>query len=326
VHATRPRGGPTKNATLRQLRAFECVARHLSFSRAATELHLTQPAVSTAVRQLESHAGAAMFEHVGHRIFLTAAGKQVLTGARAIMQQVRETEEALATLGDGGGSLNVAVISAGNYFFPGLLAEFKRRHANVNITLSVSNRDDVLRSLTDNLIDIAIMGRPPHTADMVSEPCATHPYVMIAPPHHPLAGKRRIAWPRLAQQRIIVRERGSDNRQTFDETCAEKKLVLRVAMEIASNETIKQSVIAGMGIGFLSAHTIAPELELKRLVVLDIAGFPVMRHWYSVYPRKKRLPPMALAFSEFLRAEGAELICRLTGVPARRKRGKARDG
>ena len=311
-----------KNATLRQLRAFECVARHLSYSRAATELHLTQPAVSTAVRQLESHAGAPMFEHVGHRIFLTPAGELVLASARAIMHQVREAEEALATLGSGGGSLNVAVISAGNYFFPGLLAEFQRRHSNVNITLSVSNRDDVLQGLTDNLIDIAIMGRPPRTADMVCEPCAPHPYVMIAPAGHALASKRRIAWTRLAQERIIVRERGSDNRQTFEETCAEKKLPLRVSMEIASNETIKQSVIAGMGIGFLSQHTIAPEMELKRLVVLDVAGFPVMRHWYSVHPRKKRLPPMALAFNEFLRADGAELIGRLAGIPGRKARRK----
>ncbi|MEP7155405.1 MAG: LysR substrate-binding domain-containing protein [Betaproteobacteria bacterium] len=315
-----------KNATLRQLRAFECVARHLSFSRAATELHLTQPAVSTAIRQLETHAGVPMFEHVGHRIFLTAAGQLVLSSARAIMQQVREAEEALATLGSGGGSLNVAVISAGNYFFPGLLAEFKRSQPNVSITLTVSKRDDVLRGLTDNIIDIAIMGRPPRTADMVSETCAPHPYVMIASPDHPLARKRRIAWARLAQERIIVRERGSDNRQTFEETCGEKKLPLRVAMEIASNETIKQSVISGMGIGFLSQHTIAPELELKRLVMLDIAGFPVMRHWYSVHPRKKRLPPMALAFNEFLRADGAKLIGRLTGIPGKPGRKKARPG
>ena len=179
-----------KNATLRQLRAFECVARHLSYSRAAAELHLTQPAVSTAVSQLESHAGTIMFEHLGHRIFLTAAGQVVLASARAIMQQVREAEEALAALGSGGGRLNVAVISAGNYFFPGLLAEFKRRHPNVSISLSVSNRDDVLHGLAENVIDLAIMGRPPKTADMACEPCAPHPYVMVAPPDHRLAGKR----------------------------------------------------------------------------------------------------------------------------------------
>lgn len=312
-----------KNATLRQLRVFECVARNLSFSRAAAELHLTQPAVSTAVSQLESHAGTVMFEHVGHRIFLTDAGQLVLASARAIMQQVREAEEALAALGSGGGSLNVAVISAGNYFFPGLLMKFKQRHPNVNISLSVSNRDEVLRGLADNAIDIAIMGRPPRSADLVSEPFAPHPYVIVAPPAHPLAGKRRIAWPALAAERIIVRERGSDNRLTFEETCrangktGKKVDMIAVAMEIASNETIKQSVIAGMGIGFLSQHTIAPELELKRLVVLDVTGFPVMRHWYSVRQRKKRLPPVALAFNEFLHADGAAIIGKLVDVPGK---------
>ena len=318
-----------KNATLRQLRAFECVARHLSFSRAAAELHLTQPAVSTAVSQLESHAGTAIFEHVGHRIFLTEAGRVVLAGARAIMQQVRSAEEALAALVSGGGSLNVAVISAGNYFFPGLLMAFKQRHPNVNISLNVSNRDEVLNGLANNVIDIAIMGRPPKNADLVCEPFAPHPYVMVATPGHRLAGKRRIAWPTLTKERIIVRERGSDNRQAFEETCrdngknaVQKGRVFAVAMEIASNETIKQSVIAGMGIGFLSQHTIAPELELHRLAILDVAGFPVMRHWYSVHQRKKRLPPVALAFNEFLRADGAALIGKLVGIPARPTRAK----
>ena len=318
-----------KNATLRQLRVFECVARHLSFSRAAAELHLTQPAVSTAISQLQSHAGTVMFEHVGHRIFLTDAGQVVLTSARTIMQQVREAEEALAALGSGGGSLNVAVISAGNYFFPGLLMEFKQRHPNINISLSVSNRDDVLNGLGDNAIDIAIMGRPPRSGDLISEPFAPHPYVMVAPPAHPLAGKRRIAWTLLAAERIIVRERGSDNRQTFEETCiangkksGKKPGDITVAMEIASNETIKQSVIAGMGIGFLSQHTIAPELELKRLVILDLAGFPVMRHWYSVRQRKKRLPPVALAFNEFMHTEGAAIIGKLVGIPGKANRGK----
>jgi DNA-binding transcriptional LysR family regulator len=313
---------------LRQLRAFECVARHLSFSRAAAELHLTQPAVSTAISQLESHAGADMFEHVGHRIFLTEAGQVVLASARTIMQQVREAEEALAALGSGGGSLNVAVISAGNYFFPGLLMAFKKRHPNVNISLSVSNRDDVLHGLANNAIDLAIMGRPPRSADLISEPFAPHPYVMVAEPGHSLASKKRIAWPALATERIIVRERGSDNRQTFEETCISLGVGgksadgVTVAMEIASNETIKQSVIAGMGIGFLSQHTIAPELELHRLVVLNISGFPVMRHWYSVRQRKKRLPPVALAFNEFLHVEGAAIIGRLVGIPGKAARQK----
>lgn len=309
-----------RNATLRQLRVFECVARHLSFSRAAEELHLTQPAVSTAVSQLESHAGLPLFEHLGHRVFLTEAGKVTLTSARAIIRQVREAEEALSLLGGiAGGTLNVAVISAGNYFFPGLLAAFQQRQPNVAITLKVNNRDELLRNLADNVIDIAIMGRPPKNADLISVPFAPHPYAIVARTDHPLAGKRRISWQSLARERLIVRERGSDNRATFDETNAGHPCALPVAMEIASNETIKQSVIAGMGIGFLSMHTIAPEQELKRLVVLDVAGFPIVRHWHVVHHRQKRLPPVAEAFTRFLHDEGGKLIDQLVNTPSTTK-------
>ncbi len=301
-----------RNATLRQLRVFECVARHLNFSRAAEELHLTQPAVSTAISQLESHAGLPLFDHLGHRVFLTEAGKVALTSARAIIRQVREAEEALSLLGGvAGGTLNVAVISAGNYFFPGLLAAFQQRQPNVAITLKVNNRDELLRNLADNVIDIAIMGRPPKDADLVSAPFAPHPYAVVSRPDHPLAGKRRIAWKSLTSERMLVRERGSDNRATFDETNAERKSAVPVAMEIASNETIKQSVIAGMGLGFLSMHTIAPEQELNRLVVLDMVGFPVVRHWHVVQHRQKRLPPVAEAFTRFLHDEGEQLIDQL---------------
>ncbi|MBL8522288.1 MAG: LysR family transcriptional regulator [Betaproteobacteria bacterium] len=316
-----------RNATLRQLRVFECVARHLNFSRAAEELHLTQPAVSTAVSQLESHTGLALFEHLGHRVFLTEAGKVTLASARAIIQQVRETEEALASLGGAaGGTLNVAVISAGNYFFPGLLAAFKKHQPNVAVTLMVNNRDQLWRNLADNIIDIAIMGRPPKDADLISAPFAPHPYAVIAPPDHPLVGKKRVAWGKLIGERMIVRERGSDNRATFDETNAEMKSKVPVTMEIASNETIKQSVIAGMGLGFLSMHTIAPEYELNRLAIIDIIGFPVVRHWHVVHHRQKRLPPVAEAFTRFLHAEGAGLIEKLVHVPniARSKRKSTR--
>lgn len=313
-----------RNATLRQLRVFECVARHLNFSRAAEELHLTQPAVSTAVSQLESHAGLPLFEHLGHRVFLTEAGSVVLASARTIIRQVREAEEALSRLrGIAGGTLNVAVISAGNYFFPGLLAAFQQRQPNVAITLKVNNRDELLRNLADNVIDVTIMGRPPKAADLISTPFAPHPYVVVAPNGHPLSGRRRLNWSKLAQERMIVRERGSDNRATFDETNRELGATVPVTMEIASNETIKQSVIAGMGLGFLSMHTIAPELELKRLVVLDIAGFPIVRHWHVVHHRQKRLPPVAEAFTQFLHSEGARLIAELvhqpTGVKPRRR-------
>jgi len=301
-----------RNATLRQLKVFEAVARHLSFSRAAEELHLTQPAVSIQVRQLEHHAGLALFEQLGKKTYLTAAGHEMLVHARAVINQFREAEEALAALkGVRGGRLNVAVISAGDYFFPRLLAEFCRRHEEITVGLSVHNREELLRQLAENATDLAVLLRPPEAADAVAEPFAPQPQVIVAAPDHPLAAARRIPLKALAREKFIVRERGSDTRISMDEAFAERRFRARIAMEITSFETIKQAVMAHMGISFLSTHTIGLEVRTGALAVLDVDGFPVVRHWHVVHRRAKRLPPVALAFKEFLRSEGAALIERL---------------
>src|SRR3954462_3651693 len=199
-----------KNATLRQLKVFEAVARNLSFSRAAEELHLTQPTVSTQVRKLEEHAGLALFEQLGKKIHLTPAGGEMLHSSRLIIQQFKEVEEAMAQFkGVSGGALNVAVISAGDYFFPRLLVEFARRHAGVSLNFGVCNREELLDQLSDNRTDLAIMVRPPLDMDTVNEAFAPHPYVIVAAPDHPLAGKKRIPVSRLAREPFVVREKGS---------------------------------------------------------------------------------------------------------------------
>jgi DNA-binding transcriptional LysR family regulator len=303
-----------RNATLRQLKVFEAVARLLSFSRAAEELHLSQPAVSTAVSQLEDHAGLPLFDHIGRRVFLTDAGKEVLSRARAIMAEVRGGEDALAQLGGVVGSqLKVAVISAGNYFLPGLLAAFQKRNDRLQIELKVNNRDELLRNLTENMTDLAVMGRPPRVADLTSAAFAPHPYVMVAAPGHRLARWRKIPWPEIAEEHIILRERGSDTRATYEEMIGERGKSAAESMEIASNETIKQSVIAGMGISFLSLHTLSLELQLGRLAILDIEGFPVQRHWHVVHHTRKRLPPAAQSFKAFLLSDGESLMNDLVG-------------
>ncbi len=304
-----------KNATLRQLKIFEAVARHLNFSRAAEELHLTQPAVSTQVKQLAAHAGLSLFEQLGKKTYLTPAGVELLGHGRAIIEQFREAEEAMARLkGVSGGKLNVAVISAGDYFFPRVLAEFTRRHAGVTLNLAVHNREELLHRMADNLTDVAVMVRPPGGAGTVSEPFAPHPYVIVAAPDHPLARRRRIPIGALLGERFVVRERGSDTWSSMEEAFGRRLARLNIAMEIASTETIKQAVIARMGISFLSAHTISTELRSGSLVVLDVQGFPLLLNWYVVHRRNKRLPPVALAFKSFLRDEGAALIARITGV------------
>jgi DNA-binding transcriptional LysR family regulator len=310
-----------KNATLRQLKVFESVARHLSFSRAAEELHLTQPAVSTQVRKLEEHAGLPLFEQLGKKIHLTPAGAQMLQSSRAIIQQFREAEEAMTQYkGVSGGQLNVTVISAGDYFFPRLLVEFARRHSGVNLNFGVCNREELLGQLADNLTDLAIMVRPPVDADTLAEPFAPHPYVVVASADHPLAGKRRIPVARLAGEPFIVREKGSDTWNSMQEAFGAQLARLHLAMEIKSTETIKQAVIAGMGLSFLSAHTISRELQAKSLVVLDVQGFPLMLNWYVVHRRSKRLPPVAQAFKAFLLKDGAGLIDAALGMKTARRR------
>jgi DNA-binding transcriptional LysR family regulator len=306
-----------RNATLRQLKIFETVARRLSFSRAAEELYLTQPAVSTQVKQLEEHAGLPLFEQLGKKIYLTPAGNEMLHYSRAILEQFREADDAMARLkGISGGTLNVAVISAGDYFFPRLLAAFTKRNTDVRLNLAVHNREELLHQLTDNLTDLAVMVRPPKDMDTANVSFAPHPYVIVAPPDHPLVGKTDIPLEALAEEPFIVREKGSDTWNSMEEGFAGRLPNLNIAMEITSTETIKQAVIAGMGISFLSAHTISMELQVGKLAVLDVAGFPVMLNWFVVHRNNKRLPPVALAFKEFLIEEGAAQIEAITHIGA----------
>ena len=309
-----------KNATLRQLKVFDAVARHSSFSRAAEELHLTQPAVSTQVKQLGTHAGLPLFEQIGKKIYLTPAGVELLHHGRAIIRQFREAEEAMAQLkGVSGGKLNVAVISAGDYFFPRLLAEFMRRHPGVTLNLAVHNREELLHQMADNLTDLAIMVRPPRGTDTVSVSFAPHPYVIVAAPDHPLARRQRIPLAVLARESFVVREKGSDTWNSMEEAFGRRLPKLNITMEITSTETIKQAVIAGMGVSLLSAHTISMELRVRSLVVLDVQGFPLLLNWYVVHRQNKRLPPVALAFKRFLMDEGAALIEKITRVAPKRR-------
>jgi DNA-binding transcriptional LysR family regulator len=306
-----------KNATLRQLKVFETAARHLNFSRAAEELHLTQPAVSTQLKLLQQHAGMKLFEQLGKKVYLTPAGAELLRYSRAIIELFRQAGEAMATRqGVSGGTLNVAVISAGDYFFPQLLAEFTRTAPGVKLNLGVFNRQQLLQQLGDNLTDLAIMVRPPRELDTVNEPFAPHPYVIVARPDHPLTRRKRIPAAALLQEPWLTRERGSDTWNSMEDGFGAHLAKLNIAMEIRSTETIKQAVIAGMGISFLSAHTIGRELGMRQLAVLDVIGFPLQLQWYVVHLRHKVLAPVATAFRAFLLEHGAALIGRITGSHA----------
>ena len=290
--------------TLHQLNILEAVARGGSFSRASRELHLSQPAVSMQIKQLEDSLGLPLFEQIGKRIHLTEAGKEVLTYARAITQQLDELEGVLNGLkGLSGGRLRISVATTANYFIPTLLGNFSRRYPDVTVTLDVTNRETLLKQLAENTVDLVIMGQPPVEADVEAEAFMDNPLVVVAPPDHPLAGKKKIPLARLQEETFLVRESGSGTRIAMERFFNERGMKLRTGMEVGSNEAIKQSVQAGLGLGLLSRATIEQELALKRLVVLDIAEFPIMRQWFVVHRKGKRLSAAAEAFRNFLLAQ-----------------------
>jgi LysR family transcriptional regulator, low CO2-responsive transcriptional regulator len=298
-----------KNATLRQLKIFEAVARNLSFSRAAEELHLTQPAVSMQVQSLEELAGLPLTEQAGKKVRLTAAGEEIARQARRIAEQLREAGEAMAALkGVESGRLKIGVVSTAKYFSPALLAEFRRRHPGVELQLTVNNRGSIVHNLADNAIDLAIMGTPPNEFETVAKIFADHPLVFIAAPDHPLAGKRNVDPKRLAEETLLIREPGSGTRGALERFLEEHQVPAGARMELGSNETIKQAVMAGLGVSFISEHTIGLERSVGRLVVLDIRDTPVKRQWRLVYRTDKRLMPAATAFVQFMDSEGSRLI------------------
>jgi DNA-binding transcriptional LysR family regulator len=305
-----------KNVTLRQLKVFEAVARQLSFSRAAEELHLTQPAVSMQVRQLEDTVGLPLTEQIGKKVFLTAAGTELARHARVVAQQLREAEAAFDALkGLRSGRLVLGVVSTAKYFAPRLLASFRALHTEVEIRLTAHNREVIVQQLADNQIDLAIMGRPPQDIATRAEAFADHPLVIIAAPEHPLAGLRRIDPVRLEGEVFLIREPGSGTLSAMERFLSEHGISAVQTMEFASNETIKQAVMANMGIAFISQHTVGLEMSAGRLACLPVTGLPVMRRWYVVQLQDKRLSPVAAAFREFLLAQGAPLIAEAVGLP-----------
>lgn len=297
------------HVTLRQLKVFESVARHLSYSRAADELHLTQPAVSMQIKQLEDNISLPLFEQLGKRIFLTEAGRELYQYSRAIAQQLADMEVALDELkGMERGKLSIAVVTTANYFAPHLLAKFCQRYPGVTVSLNVSNRETVLKQLTDNLIDLAIMGQPPDNLDIDSESFMENPLVVMAPPNHPLCQEQHIPVERLAQEIFLVRESGSGTRSAMERFFSEHGIKINKGMETDTTEAIKQAVQAGMGLGIMSRHTAELELEMGRLKILDVQGFPIARYWYVVHRKHKRLSSVAKAFLEFLLKEATDLL------------------
>jgi len=290
-----------RRLTLRQLRIFEAVARNLSFTRAAEELHLSQPAVSMQVKGIEIILGLPLTEQMGKKIFLTDAGREVLYASQSITARLDDLQANLAQLRNlESGQLNIAVTTTVNAVATDLLARFRSRLPNVAIHLDVSNRAGVLAQLAANRIDLAIMGQVPDGLDLEAVRFMDNPLGIIAPPGHPLARKKRIPVAQLADESFLVREADSGTRGAMERFFTEHGVKLKTSMEMNSNEAIRQAVSVGLGLGILSLQTLELELTLKRLVVLDVVDFPIMRHWYVVHRTDKRLSPTAQAFREFV--------------------------
>ncbi len=296
------------HTTLRQMKVFQIVAEQLNYTRAARVLHLSQPAVSMQVKQLEESVGLSLFEHTGKKIQLTEAGREIYQYARTIFQTFEEMEEVIAAMkGLGTGQLNIAVASTVNYFAPRLLAAFSRSYPGIDLHLDVTNRQRLMDLLKANEIDIVLMGLPPEDIELEYEPFMENPLVVIAPPGHPLEGVLNIPVERLAEEVFIMREEGSGTRLAMERFFAEQDIAFSAGMQMTRNEAIKQAVRAGMGLGLVSTHTIELEVETKRLIVLDVEGFPLQRHWYMVYRKGKRLSPAAKAFHDFVLNEAQRI-------------------
>lgn len=295
--------------TLRQIQVFEAAARLAGFTRASEELHLSQPAVSMQIRQLEEQAGMPLFEQIGKKIRLTDAGRTFYRHAQGILAQVQEARLELEEMrGVRRGQLNITVASTANYFAPRLLATFCQRYPGVKVSLDVSNREHILTQLGDSDKDLAIMGHPPEESNLVAHPFMENPLVVIAAPSHPMASEQAILPARLTDESFISREPGSGTRMAAERFFDAAGIRLTTAMEMSSNEAIKQAVQAGLGLGVVSIHTLEMERALGRLAILDVQGFPILRHWYVVHRPAKRFSAVAQAFLDFVMTEAGSLL------------------
>ncbi|MBD2019974.1 LysR family transcriptional regulator [Leptolyngbya sp. FACHB-36] len=294
-----------KNATLHQLKVFEAVARHSSFTRAAEELFLTQPTVSMQVKQLAKAVGAPLFEQVGKRLYLTEAGKDLYTTCREIFDRLAQFETSIANLkGLKQGTLRLAVVTTAKYVVPRLLGPFCQRYPGIDISLTVTNHERVIDNLLDNRDDLYILSQPPEDLDVNIHPFLENPLVVLAWRDHPLTREKNIPLKRVAEEPFIMREPGSGTRKSIQKMFDEQGLALNVKLDLGSNEAIKQAIAGGLGISALSLHTMALEGRDSPLTILDVEGFPIERYWYLVYPGGKQLSVIAQAFFEYLLNEG----------------------
>lgn len=315
-----------RNVTLKQLRAFAAVIKAGTVTGAAKLLNVTAPAVTMQVQLLEDQMDLPLLDRAGDRFQPSDAGREILAAVSRIEQALADCGAALdAMKGLDAGRVSVGIVSTAKYFAPGALGAFARSHPGIDVALVVGNREDIIAALRGDAIDVAIMGRPPLDIEVEKSLIGDHPHIIVAPAGHPLGGRRLVAAD-LVGHTFLVREPGSGTRTLMERFFQEAGVVARIGMEIGSNETIKQAVMAGLGLSFISAHTVAAEIADGRLIVLDVEGLPVVRQWFVVKRSAKRLTPPAAALSDFLAQRGSEFLPRpLEAVAGKAGKTKARS-
>lgn len=297
------------NLTFRQLKVFEVVARHLNFTKAAKELHLSQPAVSMQIKQLEEQTDNPLLEKMGNKLYLTEVGHEMYSYARSTMQQLLDLEETITqmkTLQQG--HLKLAVASTANHFVIRLLARFSKVHPKISISLDVTNRSSLLELLDRNECDLVIMGRPPDDCNLTALPFLENPLVVVSRPDHYLAGKSQVSLQELAKEQFVIREQGSGTRSAVERFFKDHELEFKTKMDMSNNRAIKHAAEEGLGLAIVSVHTLELEQKAKTLKIINVDGFPIYRHWYVVQREGKRLSPIATVFKDYIMQEADKVI------------------
>jgi DNA-binding transcriptional LysR family regulator len=288
------------HTTFRQLEIFEAIARLSSFTRASEELFLTQPTTSMQMKKLTDAVGVPLIEQVGKKIHLTPDGQQLALATREIFGILdRFTMSVADRQGLKQGQLRLMAITTASYFAPRLLGEFAKLYPGIEVSLRVTNKEQVLASMADNLDDLYFVGQPPEDIDVIATPIMDNPIIVLAAPDHPLANQKKISLEHIAKEPWLMREKGSGTRNAIERTLSGHGLNIHPRLELGSNEAIKQAILAGLGISALSRHALTLN-QPGQFAELEVEGFPILRHWYAVYPTGRQLSVVARAFLDYL--------------------------
>jgi DNA-binding transcriptional LysR family regulator len=306
-----------RGLTRKQLKALAATVERGSVSGAATALHVTPPAISVQLKLLEELVGSPLFLRSGDAPFApTEVGQALLSMAHDLERLAARTSERIAALKAGAsGSLVFGVVSTAKYLAPSMVAAFQRECPGVRVTLAVGNREEIIKGLERSEYDLSIMGRPPAHIEADSATLGDHPYILIAPPDHRLAGDSDILAEDLLQERFLARERGSGTRALME------RFLERIGggrvfeiVEMGTNETIKQSVMAGLGVAIISAHTCLTEIAEGRLVALQVAGLPLVRQWFLLNRSDREMSKATRKFRDFILERRAKFLPKLSAI------------